>query len=117
MYTNQRPTESPSLSPWGRVALLGIAQRKIRASRGHIGTNRRPRKSLPTTVKTLGDRIQVCRYEKGLLQSELAEKMGITIEAIQLLENDLRVPKDKEWQMLETILAPGFYSETLIPNG
>jgi len=45
---------------WGyhqeRVALLGNTQRNIRVSRDHIRTNRRPRKTLPTIVKTLGDR-------------------------------------------------------------
>jgi ribosome-binding protein aMBF1 (putative translation factor) len=78
------------------VALLGIAQRKIRASRGHIGTDRRPRKSLPTIVKTLGDRIQISRYEKGLLQKELAKRMGVTLSRIKALESDLRSPNDEE---------------------
>jgi ribosome-binding protein aMBF1 (putative translation factor) len=60
------------------VLLLGIAQRTIRLSRSHIPTNRRPRKSLPTSIQTLGDLIQVKRYEKKLTLWQLAQKMGIT---------------------------------------
>jgi hypothetical protein len=60
------------------VLVLGITQRQIRVSRGHIPTNRQPRKSLPTSILTLGDLIQVKRYEKKLTLRQLAPKMGIT---------------------------------------
>ncbi len=95
--------ESPALK---RVARSGFALRKIQASRSCIPSNRRPRKSMPTTLKTLGDHIQVRRFEEGLLQSELAEKMGVTTSLIQLWENDDCLPDERQFKMLVSLLAP-----------
>lgn len=88
----------------GRVALLGIADRSINVSRGHILPNRKPRKSFPTIVKTLGDHLQVKRAEKGFSLAELAGKARVTKSTILRWEVDAEVPNDSQWQLLERVL-------------
>jgi ribosome-binding protein aMBF1 (putative translation factor) len=77
-----RERRSSTLS-WG-IQLLGFTQRQIRVSRSHIPTYRNPRKLFPTTLKTPGDHIKAKRFEKGLLQSELAEKLGVSVRLVKL---------------------------------
>jgi ribosome-binding protein aMBF1 (putative translation factor) len=67
--------------------VLGIAQRTIRVSRSYISTNRKPRKSLPKSVQTLGDLIQIKRYEKRFTLWRLAQKMGIATATVRAWEN------------------------------
>jgi ribosome-binding protein aMBF1 (putative translation factor) len=87
------------------VALLTITERQVTASRSHIPVNRMPRKSFPTTPKTLGDRIQIRRVEMKLSQAELASKIGITKLILRLWESDSQAPKGQEWQKLEALLG------------
>jgi ribosome-binding protein aMBF1 (putative translation factor) len=91
-------------SPRGRVALLGIAHSTIRASRRHIRCRRKHGKSVPKTIKTIGDLIKVRRYEKGLLQSQLAAKLRISPKVLQQWETDSRTPSAEQWQSLERYL-------------
>lgn len=42
--------------------------------------------------KTLGSRISALRKEKGLTQEELAEKLGVSSQAVSKWENDLSCP-------------------------
>ncbi len=70
---------------------------------------------MPTTLKTLGDHIQVRRFEEGLLQSELAEKMGVTTSLIQLWENDDCLPDERQFKMLVSLLAPQAEAEIREP--
>jgi ribosome-binding protein aMBF1 (putative translation factor) len=84
---------------------LGITQRTIRASRSHIPSNRRAWKAFPTTLKTLGDCIKAKRFEKGLLQRELAEKLGVSKLRVKLWEHDQRVPNEAQRQALSDILS------------
>ncbi len=63
------PTGTPS--PLGGVRLLAIGQRHIVASRAGISANRNPRKPFPSTLRTLGDYIQVKRLEPALLSANL----------------------------------------------
>lgn len=42
--------------------------------------------------KTLGTRIAALRKEKGLTQEELAEKLGVSSQAVSKWENDLSCP-------------------------
>ena len=92
-------------SPSGRVALLDIAHRTVRAARSQIATRGRPRKSLPTAIKTLGDRIQVRRFELGLLQSELAAKLKVPISLLQAWEEDVQDPAPDHWNKLDNVLG------------
>jgi DNA-binding transcriptional regulator YiaG len=84
---------------------LGIAQRKITVSRGHIPTNRHPRKALPKAPKTLGDHIQVKRFEKGLTRSKLARMLEVPRELVTNWEHDLGRPTAGEWQALADVLC------------
>jgi DNA-binding transcriptional regulator YiaG len=52
--------------------------------------NRLPRKSVPTITNILGDRIQIKRFEKGLLQTELATKLGVFVELLKVWDEDVR---------------------------
>jgi ribosome-binding protein aMBF1 (putative translation factor) len=83
---------------------LGFAQRKIHASRSHIPTNRKPKKPVPTTIKTLGDYIQTKRFEKGLHQSQLAEALGVPQALIALWEKDRQAPTAEQWTRLAPML-------------
>jgi ribosome-binding protein aMBF1 (putative translation factor) len=83
---------------------LGFAQRKIHASRSHIPTNRKPKKAVPTTVKTLGDYIQTMRFKKGLHQCQLAEALGVPASLIALWEKDRQAPTEDQWTRLAPLL-------------
>jgi len=89
----------------GRVALLGIAQRQIRASRVHIPTDRYRRKSLPTSIKTLGDLIQIKRYEKRLTLWEVAQRMGIPTAQVRAWERDDDKPNEQQTDELAKTLG------------
>jgi len=91
-------------SPLGRVALLGIAHSIIRASRRHVPCRRKHGKSVPKTIKTRGDLIKVKRYEKGLLQSQLAAQLRVSPKVLQQWETDSRTPSAEQWQSLERYL-------------
>jgi hypothetical protein len=109
-------TAHDSPSPSRRVALLAITQRTIHISRRHIAIIRLPRKSVPTTPKTLGDHIHLKRYEKRLLLSQVAEYMGVTTTAVKSFESDVEIPNEREWQSLQTILGLDPRLEPTKPN-
>jgi DNA-binding transcriptional regulator YiaG len=79
---------------------LGIGQRQIQVSRGYIPTGRKPRKSFPTAINTLGDAIRVGRKNKGMLRIQLAVALGVSIGRIESWEHDRQTPND---MMLETL--------------
>jgi ribosome-binding protein aMBF1 (putative translation factor) len=85
--------------------VLAIAHRRIRASRSHISTNRIPTKALPTTVNTLGDRIMVKRFERGLSRAQLARLLGVMTKIVVQWENDLLLPHDCEREALAKVLS------------
>ena len=58
--------------------------------------------------KTLGTRIAALRKEKGLTQEELAEKLGVSSQAVSKWENDLSCPDI----MLLPVLAKIFDTTT-----
>jgi ribosome-binding protein aMBF1 (putative translation factor) len=98
----------------GRVALLGITHRQIRISRRHIPANRNRCKSLPTSVKTLGDLIQIKRYEKKFALCKLAENMGIAHTLIRAWERDASQPNRQQMEQLKKLLE--FGSGIDLPN-
>jgi DNA-binding transcriptional regulator YiaG len=89
---------------WGRVALLGIAQRQVQVSRMHIPAKRQHRKPLPTSIQTLGDLIQVKRYEKRLTLGQLAQKMGIAPAEVRIWEQNGSYPDSDQCIDLARIL-------------
>jgi ribosome-binding protein aMBF1 (putative translation factor) len=89
----------------GRVALLGIAQKQIRTSRAHISTDRYRRKPLPTSIKTLGDLIQIKRFEKRLTLWQLAQKMGIATATVRRWEGGTDQPNKQQMELLTKLLG------------
>jgi DNA-binding transcriptional regulator YiaG len=83
---------------------LGFAQRKIHAARSHIPTNRKLKKAIPTTIKTLGDHIQFKRFQEGLHMRQLAEALGVPAYLVASWEKDRRVPTADHWTRLARLL-------------
>jgi len=99
---------------WGRIALLACAQRHISVSRAHIPTVCHRRKPLPKSIKTLGDLIQIKRYEKRLTVEQIARKMGIATRTVRAWERGESTPDQEQWQLLSVILS--FDSGILFPK-
>src|ERR1700735_1665364 len=62
---------------WGRVALLGIAQRTVTVEFEQKKRLLTHHKLLPLSIKTVGDWICSKRIGKNLFPGHLAAKMGI----------------------------------------
>jgi transcriptional regulator with XRE-family HTH domain len=54
---------------------------------------------------TLGDGIRVKRIEKGLLQAEMAEKLGVSRFQVGRWERNLAKPSESELAVLVNILG------------
>jgi ribosome-binding protein aMBF1 (putative translation factor) len=106
MPTNVLTQKSIASFPlsWGRVLLLGIAQRQIRVSRSPLPPGHCRRKPLPTSIQTLGYFIQVRRYEKRLPLWQLAQKMGITTASVQAWEEGTSQPDGQQMALLTKYL-------------
>lgn len=57
------------------------------------------------SIKTLGDLIQVKRYEKRLTIKQLARKMGIATASVRAWECDTGHPNEQQTMQLLTILG------------
>jgi len=90
---------------------LGIAQRQIRTSRAHVPPICHRRKPLPTSIQTLGDLIQIKRYEKRLTVWQLALKMGIATATVRAWEGNDKQPNELQMTQLENLL--GFQASSL----
>jgi DNA-binding transcriptional regulator YiaG len=56
-------------------------------------------------LRTLGDHINAKRFEKGLKQGKLAEKLAIPASSVRRWEADLERPSEAEWQTLVAVLG------------
>jgi DNA-binding transcriptional regulator YiaG len=65
---------------------------------------RKPRKSFPTSVKTLGEHIRLKRREKGLTQAKTAQLARIPVALFNEWERDMAVPSPKNWTSLVALL-------------
>jgi DNA-binding transcriptional regulator YiaG len=94
---------------------LGITHRRIQVSRRHISIDRNPKKSIPVIVKTLGDQIQIKRYEKGLLQSQVAKALNVMTSLVKSWEDNSEKPTQAQWFGLANLLGlpDGLYSHFL----
>ena len=101
------------LSPWGRVALLGIAQRSISIKYAHISRNRKQAKALSVNIKTIAGWIKVKRTEKNLTPGHLAAKMGIATVLVRSWESGASQPDSKQLQDLAKTFG---VDEASIPN-
>jgi DNA-binding transcriptional regulator YiaG len=80
--------------------MLGIAHRQIRVSRTHIPAPKIHRKPLPTSIQTIGDLIQIKRYEKKLTLWQLAQKMGIAAASLRAWEDGTYQPNGQQIALL-----------------
>jgi DNA-binding transcriptional regulator YiaG len=64
-----------------------------------------PRKLIPVNVKTLGDRLLLKRIEADLSQSEMAQKMGVSVRTVSKWEHGIVCPTEDHWQALRRILC------------
>jgi transcriptional regulator with XRE-family HTH domain len=60
---------------------------------------------LPTSIKTLGDLIQVKRYEKRLTLWQLAQKMGIATSLVRAWEMGGSPPNLRHLEQLGILLG------------
>jgi DNA-binding transcriptional regulator YiaG len=93
---------------------LGFAHRTIRASRSHISTNRKPRKAFPTTVKTLGDEIQVKRKESELSARKLAGMLSVPVATVTSWERGQSIPDPSQLALLSKLLGGGFHGDPTV---
>jgi DNA-binding transcriptional regulator YiaG len=100
-----RRPQFPRLSPWGRVALLGIAQRTISIKYAQKSRNRNRAKALSVNIKTIADWIKVRRIEKNLTPHHLAAKMGIATALVRSWEDGSSQPDSKQLQGLASCLG------------
>jgi ribosome-binding protein aMBF1 (putative translation factor) len=84
---------------------LGIAQRSISVKYAQNLRNQQQPKLLPTSIKTVGDWIQVKRCDKNLTPSHLATKMGIAPALIYSWEADTSQPDIHQMKLLEVALG------------
>lgn len=54
---------------------------------------------------SLGEKIRSIRKCKGLKQKDIADKLGITIQAVSQYEKNIRVPTDKMLKNLSNVLS------------
>jgi DNA-binding transcriptional regulator YiaG len=90
---------------WGRVALLGIAQRTVRVIfNGNQGNLKRVN-ALKTSVKSLGDWLKVKRQERNLTPGHVAAKMGIAAAVVYSWECDEVRPSNGQLARLTELLG------------
>lgn len=89
----------------GRVALLGIAQRRICVKYAQKQRKRKRSKPLPESIQTLGDWIQVKRMEKNLTPGHVALKMGIATALVRSWEDGSIQPDNRQLEALASLLG------------
>lgn len=99
LVTQRRPVPRPAL------ALLGIAQREIKASRIPDSSMVQFRKTSPKELQTIGDHLRHNRMEQGLTQRQIAAKLSIPRDRLQEFERDERIPSLADWQKLSEALG------------
>jgi DNA-binding transcriptional regulator YiaG len=83
---------------------LGFSQRSVTVKYDDSKERYSPRKLIPVNPKTLGDHLLLKRIEADLIQSELAEKMGVSVVTVSKWERGLACPIEEHWQTLKLIL-------------
>jgi ribosome-binding protein aMBF1 (putative translation factor) len=84
--------------------LLGITQRNVLVYFDHSKNRYSPRKLIPVNVKTLGDHLLINRIKADLSQSEVAQKVGVSVETVRKWEHGIVCPTEDHWQVLKRIL-------------
>jgi ribosome-binding protein aMBF1 (putative translation factor) len=97
---------------WGRVALLGIAQRTVHAEYTANRRNQKRAKALQLNTRTAGDWLKVKRLEKNLTRGHVAAKMGIATSLVCSWESSTQLPDIGQLKVLAAVLgfdAKDFY--------
>jgi len=102
---NAPQNNPPSPRRTRRVALLGIAQRRISIKFNPKTRNEIHAKPLPESIKTIADWIQVKRHEKNLTHGQLAAKMGIATALVQSWESGTSQPNKSQMTVLANLLG------------
>jgi ribosome-binding protein aMBF1 (putative translation factor) len=97
------------LPQWRRVALLGIAQRRISIKFSQKTRKQNNAKPLPVSIKTLGELIQVKRVERNLTPGYLAAKMGIAANLVRSWEDGSCQPDNRQLEVLASVLGFGAF--------
>jgi ribosome-binding protein aMBF1 (putative translation factor) len=84
---------------------LGITQRQIRIKYAQNSRKQQRSKPLPTSIKTVGNWIQVKRQEKNLTPGHLALKMGIATALVRSWEDDTIQPDNQQLEVLANLLG------------
>jgi len=90
---------------WGRVALLGIAQRSVNVKYQENSRNQKRANVLKLNMKTAGDWLKVKRLEKNLTLGHVAAKMGIAAAWICSWESSTRQPDSQQLKRLAQIIG------------
>jgi DNA-binding transcriptional regulator YiaG len=80
---------------------LAFAQRQIRIKYVQKLRKQQRSKSLPVSIKTVGDWIQVKRQEKNLSPCHLAAKMGVATALICSWENGTAQPDNRQLELIK----------------
>jgi DNA-binding transcriptional regulator YiaG len=87
-----------------RGQLLGISQRSITVKYDHSKERYSRRKLIPVNPKTLGDHLLLKRIEANLTQSEVAQKITVSVRTVRKWEYGQVCPTEDHWQALAGIL-------------
>jgi DNA-binding transcriptional regulator YiaG len=60
---------------------------------------------MPKIPRTFGDHIQIKRFEKGLLQSQIAKELKVTTSGIKGWEKNSERPPQAQWLGLANLLG------------
>jgi ribosome-binding protein aMBF1 (putative translation factor) len=89
----------------GRVALLGIAQRRISIKITSKPTKRRWAKPLPVTIKTFGNWLQAQLQKTNLSPYYLAKKLGIPTRLVRSWSDGTCQPNSQQLEVLTKFLG------------
>ncbi len=111
MRVRQRGTNKrlpASASPWGRVALLGIAQRSVSTRYSSKTRKQQWARPLPPRVNSISDWVQIHLQRTGLSPYHLAKAIGVPTNMVRSWVDGTDRPN--KWQL--EILAKLFGSDT-----
>jgi len=83
--------------------LLGISQRSVTVKYDDSKERYSRRKLIPVNPKTLGDHLLLKRIEANSTQSEVAQKLGVSVRTVRKWEYGCACPTEDHWQALALI--------------
>lgn len=96
--------QAGSLS-WGRVALLGIAQRQVCIPYAGSGLPKSVPKQLDDSKLTIGEWIRMKREQKRLARFQLAQRMGIASTLVRAWEAGNALPDEVQLALVREVLT------------